>query len=134
MKKTQNNSISNPEIKKMTPSEQPFAKANYWLMAGCALLIVIGFLLMLGGGSSVEKGFNPDIFSTRRIVVGPLLAFIGFLLMAFAILVEPEKLHKYLRRRKAASDEVTRIIPGQKASEEPREETASVKPDEETKK
>ena len=38
--------------------------------AVCAGLILIGFLLMLGGGSSVEGGFNPDIFSTRRIVIG----------------------------------------------------------------
>ena len=78
----------------MTPSQQPFSKMNYWLMGGCCLLIVIGFLLMLGGGSSVENGFNPDIFSTRRIVVGPLLAFLGFLLMAFAILVDTNKLQK----------------------------------------
>ena len=46
---------------------------------------------MLGGSSTVEGGFNPDIFSTRRIVVGPLLSFLGFLLMAFAILVDPKK-------------------------------------------
>lgn len=96
MKKTQNNSFSNAEIKKMTSSEQPFSKTNYWLMAGCCALIVIGFLLMLGGGSSVEGGFNPDIFSTRRIVVGPLLAFLGFLLLAFAILVEPAKIKNIL--------------------------------------
>lgn len=58
------------------------------------MLIIIGFLLMTGGGSSVEGGFNPDIFSTRRIVVGPLLAFLGFLLMAFAIFVKPEQIRK----------------------------------------
>lgn len=98
--KRNNNMPTDPAIKKMTPSEQPFSKANYWLMGACCLLIIIGFLLMLGGGSSVENGFNPDIFSTRRIVVGPLLAFIGFLLMAFAILVEPEKIRKFLANRK----------------------------------
>ena len=36
-------------------------------------------------------GFNPDIFSTRRIVIGPCVTFIGFLLMAFAILIKPSK-------------------------------------------
>jgi hypothetical protein len=46
---------------------------------------------MLGGGSSVESGFNPDIFSTRRIVVGPTITFLGFLLMAFAIIYQPKK-------------------------------------------
>jgi hypothetical protein len=46
---------------------------------------------MSGGGSSIEGGFNPDIFSTRRIVVGPTVSFLGFLLMAFAIIYRPKK-------------------------------------------
>lgn len=83
-----------PEIKRMTPSEKPFSKTNYLLMAGCAALIVIGFLLMSGGGSSIEGGFNPDIFSTRRIVVGPTIAFLGFLMMAFAIIYVPRSRRK----------------------------------------
>lgn len=69
-------------------AEKPFVKMNYLMMGGCILLIVLGFLLMAGGGSG-DGGFNPDIFSTRRIVVGPALAFLGFLLMAFAILYSP---------------------------------------------
>ena len=64
---------------------------NFILMAACAALIVIGFILMSGGGSSIEGGFNPDIFSTRRIVVGPTVSFLGFLLMAFAIIYRPKK-------------------------------------------
>ena len=83
-----------PEIKRMTPREKPFSKTNYLLMAGCAALIVIGFLLMSGGGSSIEGGFNPDIFSTRRIVVGPTIAFLGFLMMAFAIIHVPRSRRK----------------------------------------
>jgi hypothetical protein len=70
---------------------RPFTRKNIYLMAGCVALIVIGFLLMLGGGSSVEQGFNPDIFSARRIVVGPTITFLGFLLMAFAIIYQPKK-------------------------------------------
>ncbi len=46
---------------------------------------------MSGGSSSIESGFNPDIFSFRRIVLGPAIAFIGFLCMAFAIIVNPRK-------------------------------------------
>ncbi len=70
--------------------QKTFGKINYILMAGCVALIVIGFLLMSGPGSSVTGGFNPDIFSTRRIVVGPTIAFLGFLLMAFAIICPPQ--------------------------------------------
>lgn len=75
-------------------SSRPFGRINYICMGGCVALIVIGFLLMSGPGSSVQDGFNPDIFSTRRIVVGPALAFIGFLLMAFAIILPPRKQEK----------------------------------------
>lgn len=95
----------------MTPSQQPFSKVNFWLIGGCCLLIVIGFLLMVGGGSSVENGFNPDIFSTRRIVVGPLLAFLGFLLLAFAILVDdPRKIMKRFQKSKSKEHEDKTIV------------------------
>ena len=42
------------------------------------------------GGSSTEQAFNPDIFSTRRIVVGPTIAFLGFIFMGFAIIRKPK--------------------------------------------
>lgn len=84
------------DIRKVSKRQRPFGKINFIMMAVCVALIVIGFLLMSGGGSSVEGGFNPDIFSARRIVVGPLLAFLGFLFMAFAILWNPDR--KSLKR------------------------------------
>ena len=67
----------------------PLVKINFILMAIAGAMIVIGFLLMLGGGSTVEA-FNPDIFSTRRIVVGPAIAFIGFIFMGFGIIYRPK--------------------------------------------
>lgn len=83
----------------MTETQQPFSRVNFWLMGGCCVLIIAGFLLMAGGGSSIEGGFNPDIFSFRRIVVGPFLAFLGFLLMAFAIFVDTDKIWKTLKKK-----------------------------------
>lgn len=79
------------DIKKVDDSNRAFGRRNYMAMAGCLILIVLGFILMAGSGSSVEGGFNPDIFSTRRIVIGPAVTFLGFLLMAFAILIKPSK-------------------------------------------
>lgn len=76
------------DMERVTPDERPFAKRNFIMMGGCIALIILGFILMSGGGSQ-DASFNPEIFSTRRIVVGPLLAFLGFLLMAFAILWKP---------------------------------------------
>ena len=76
-------------LKQDDKASYPFGKINFICMGVCLVLIIVGFLLMGGEGSSVERGFNPDIFSTRRIVVGPLLAFLGFLFMAFAIIIKP---------------------------------------------
>lgn len=59
------------------------------MMGVSALLIIIGFLLMLGGSSTGDQ-FNPDIFSTRRIIIGPTIAFIGFVAMGFAIIYRPK--------------------------------------------
>ncbi len=63
----------------------PLSPLNMWMMVGSVGLIVLGFLLMLGSGTT-QEAFNPDIFSMRRIVVGPLISFIGFVAMAFAII------------------------------------------------
>lgn len=68
-----------------------FSTTNIFMMAGCLLMIIVGFILMSGGSSSMEGGFNPDIFSFRRIVLGPAIAFLGFLCMAFAIIYTPRK-------------------------------------------
>ena len=43
-------------------------KINYILIAVGVIIIIAGLLLMTGP-SSTETHFEPDIFSTRRIVV-----------------------------------------------------------------
>lgn len=63
----------------------PLTRLNFILMATAAVVIVAGFLLMTGEPSGPDK-FNPDIFSTRRIVVGPALSFLGYIFMGVAIL------------------------------------------------
>ena len=87
-------------FKKTAEKDKPFSALNFWMMGGCLVLILLGYLFMSGGGSSEATGFNPEIFSTRRIIVGPLLSFLGFLLMAFAIICHPYKwkLPKFLKK------------------------------------
>lgn len=93
LKIKQETKVAPMSIEKIKSSEKPFSKWNFWMMGACLVLIVLGYLFMSGGGG--ENGeFNPDIFSTRRIVVGPLLSFLGFLLMAFAIIWNPSKSKK----------------------------------------
>ena len=54
------------------------------LIIAC-ILIAVGYLLMYGPGST-EQAFNPDIFSSRRIVVAPMLCLAGYLLIVVGIL------------------------------------------------
>ncbi|NDW11040.1 DUF3098 domain-containing protein [Dysgonomonas sp. 520] len=67
-----------------------FGKLNYIICAASVLIIIIGFLLMTGPSSTIEK-YEPDIFSTRRIVVAPMICFFGFLTMIGGILYPREK-------------------------------------------
>jgi len=63
-------------------------KINIILIAVGFAIIVFGFVLMTG--SSTVKEFNPDIFSFRRITVGPMISLFGFLSIIFAILYKPQ--------------------------------------------
>lgn len=65
-------------------------KTNFILIAIGVVIIIAGLLLMTGP-SSTETHFEPDIFSTRRIVVAPLVCFVGFVFMIFAIMFRPKK-------------------------------------------
>ena len=66
-------------------------KLNFLLIAVAVVLIVVGFMLMSGGGSTDGVSFNPEIFSKRRIAVAPIVTMVGFILMVFGILVSDRK-------------------------------------------
>ena len=69
--------------------KQTLPKLNLILIAVSFVIIVIGFALMVGAPSGEE--YNPDIFSFRRITVGPMIALFGFVCMLFAILYRGKK-------------------------------------------
>lgn len=71
--------------KKENPN-MPFHKKNYILMIAGILVLVLGFVLMAGGGSDDPNVFSYDIFSTRRIVVAPLVLLLGFAIEFYAII------------------------------------------------
>ncbi len=50
------------------------------------LLIVFGYVLMSGGGSPDPNKFNPEIFSSRRLVWAPILVLAGLSIEVYAIL------------------------------------------------
>ena len=62
-----------------------FGRANFILLSIGMIVVVLGFILMSGTGSD-ETAFNPDIFSSMRIKVAPVICFIGFVSMIYAII------------------------------------------------
>lgn len=70
--------------------EFAFGKENYRLMLIGLAIIVIGFLLMVGGGSDDPNKFNPEIFSFRRITLAPILILTGYVIEIFAIMKRPK--------------------------------------------
>lgn len=68
----------------------PFGKENImWMLIGIGV-ILIGFLLMAGGGSTDPKVFNPEIFSARRITVAPVLVILGLAIEIYAVMKKPK--------------------------------------------
>jgi NADH:ubiquinone oxidoreductase subunit H len=66
-----------------------FDRINYILLVVGMMIVVIGFILMSGAGST-EDAYNPDIFSARRIKVAPVVCLIGFVSMIYAVMRKPK--------------------------------------------
>lgn len=81
-------------VEKEPYAQLPLVKINFILMGIAALMIIIGFLLIAGGAPADAHTFNPEVFSTRRIVAGPTLAFLGFIFMGVAIMWPTPKKNK----------------------------------------
>ena len=62
-----------------------FGRTNFIILAIGMAVVIIGFILMSGAGSD-ENAFNPDIFSTMRVKVAPVVCFLGFVSMIYAII------------------------------------------------
>jgi membrane-bound ClpP family serine protease len=66
-----------------------FDKTNFILLGVGMAIIIIGFLLMTGPGST-EGYFEPDIFSVRRIKIAPVISLFGFIFMIYGIVRKPK--------------------------------------------
>lgn len=63
-------------------------KINVILIAVGFFIVVLGFFLMSGSTTGTE--YNPDVFSSRRITVAPMVSLFGFIFIVFAILFKPK--------------------------------------------
>lgn len=73
----------------MSKRDFAFGRMNYILLAIGMAVIILGFILMSGSGSS-ETAFNADIFSARRIKLAPAVCFLGFIFMIYGIMHKPK--------------------------------------------
>ncbi len=69
----------------------PLQKENYILLIIGFAIIMIGFLLMMGGKSDDPNVFNPDIFNFRRITLAPIVVLFGFVFEIWAIMKKPKE-------------------------------------------
>ena len=69
----------------------PFTKMNYLMIIAGIVLVIVGFLLMKGGGSTDPNVFNEEeLFSFRRITLAPAVVILGYVVVLYAILFRPK--------------------------------------------
>ena len=101
IKKAAPNRPSAPDAKPQAPAakapaapvktgEFAFGKENYRLLFIGLAFIVLGFILMIGGGSKDPKVFNPAIFNFQHITLAPILVLTGYVIEIFAIMKKPK--------------------------------------------
>lgn len=71
--------------------ELMYGKMNYILIAVGAILVILGFFLMAGGGNELGPDgyaheFDESIYSFRRLTLAPMVIVLGFITVAVAIL------------------------------------------------
>ncbi len=66
-----------------------FRTTNYIIMGVGILLLIIGLFCLRGGAVADPNTFDGEIFNTRRIVVAPILMFLGLVTEIVAIMWHP---------------------------------------------
>ena len=69
----------------------PFGKQNYIIVLIGIALLALGFVLMLGGGSTDPDVFNEQMFNFRRITLSTILILAGFVVEIVAIFWKGKK-------------------------------------------
>jgi membrane-bound ClpP family serine protease len=67
-----------------------FTKKNYYVLIAGIVLIVLGYILMIGGKSEDPNVFNEEVFSFQRITLAPMVCLIGFVTIIVAIMWRPK--------------------------------------------
>lgn len=63
-----------------------FDKENYKLIIAGVAAVIIGYFLMIGGGSEDPTKFSYELFSVTRIYIAPLLILAGLGVVGWGIM------------------------------------------------
>jgi len=86
MNKTKKQTVARGNAPEEREARMALGSRNYvWMLVGLGL-IIIGFALMTGGGSSDRAVFNPEMFSFRRVTLAPIVVVAGFVVEIYAIM------------------------------------------------
>ncbi|GIV41110.1 MAG: hypothetical protein KatS3mg034_0420 [Vicingaceae bacterium] len=68
--------------------KNPFVlnKKNYQIIVAGIVIVVIGYILMVGGGSEDPNVFSREIFSFRRITLAPVIVLLGYFIIGVGIM------------------------------------------------
>lgn len=67
-----------------------FGRNNIILILAGVLITLVGFALMIGGGSEDPNVFNEEeLFSDRRITFAPFMVIAGYCVVIYAIMKKP---------------------------------------------
>ncbi|MCF8348486.1 MAG: DUF3098 domain-containing protein [Bacteroidales bacterium] len=77
--------------KKEETRDFAFHKVNYLLLITGLIVLIIGFLLMIGGGSKDPDVFSEELFSFGRWTLAPILILLGYVIEIVAIMYRPQQ-------------------------------------------
>ncbi len=88
--KTSPAAASTAQTPKVQKAFFAFSKENYIIMLIGLALILVGFLLMIGGDSKDPNVFSYDIFNFQRLTLAPILVLAGYVVEIYAIMKKPK--------------------------------------------
>ena len=68
-----------------------FDKTNYIIMIAGIVLLALGYIFLMGGGSDDPNVFNEAMFNGRRLYLAPILIILGLVAEIVAIMYKGKK-------------------------------------------
>lgn len=87
---TQTKSTVKGKVSESHHLEFAFGKENYRLLLIGLGFLLVGYILMIGGGSEDPNVFSDKIFDFQRLTLAPILLIIGFVIEIYAIMKKPK--------------------------------------------